>query len=307
MATRLPPLTALRAFDAAARHLSFSDAAAELSVTPAALSQQIKSLEAHLGAEVFRRLNRRVELTEAGETLAPGIGGGFQALREAWSAALRRVQSNSLTVTAGPVFLANYLAPRMGSFVLAHPEVELRFTASLRTLSFDRDGIDLAVRFGPGSDAGYFSEVIFEDWATPMCAPEAAGGLRHPRDLRDRTVIDQDSGPTLMAFERWDTWCAAVGIPVPPSHGPAFSAPDGALSFAAGGGGVVLGRVSLADPLLTAGRLVMPFAQTIRRGLRYRIVCPKGFETSANARLFRTWIREEIALLSRWETDRIFV
>lgn len=307
MNDRLPPLNALRAFDAAARHMSFAQAAAELNVTPAALSQQIKNLEAHLGAPVFHRLTRQVELTEVGHLLAPGIASGFETLLGTWSAALRRVSSQHLTVTAGPVFLSSFLAPRMDAFVQAHPEVELRFAASLRMLSFERDGIDLAVRFGPGADEGYFSEVIFEDWATPMCAPNLADRINEPADVLAHALIQQDSGGRLREFEAWDSWCNAVGLSVPTRTGPEFSAPDAALSYAAGGGGVVIGRISLAEPHIEAGRLVMPLPHTIRRGLRYRIVCPEGFQSSRNAVLFRDWLREEIAQMNRWEEGRVFV
>lgn len=307
MPDRLPPLNALRAFEAAARHMSFSEAAAELNVTPAALSQQVRKLEEHLGAQLFRRLNRRVELTDLGRMLAPGVQAAFQTLGAAWSSARRRVSSAQLTVTAGPVFMSQFLAPRMDRFVAAHPEIELRLTASLRTLSFERDGIDLAVRFGPGNDEGYFSEVIFEDWATPMCAPALAERLLRPEDLARVTLANAESAPSLAAFERFETWCEAVGIETPPARGPVFTSPDAALSFAAGGGGVVMGRFSLAHAALESGRLVMPFPQSIRRGLRYRIVCPHGFETSPAARLFRDWIKEEVRALEAWEEGREFV
>ena len=132
MNERLPPLTALRAFDAAARHMSFQRAAAELNVTPAALSFQIKSLEEHFGAPLFKRLNRAVELTEAGRALAPGAAEGFEALTAAWRSARRSIEANVLTVTAGPAFTAKWLAPRMYAFAQAHPEIELRFAAGLR-------------------------------------------------------------------------------------------------------------------------------------------------------------------------------
>ncbi|NNL18757.1 MAG: LysR family transcriptional regulator, partial [Boseongicola sp.] len=141
MADRLPPLTALRAFDAAARHMSFSKAADELNVTPAALSFQIKSLEDHLGAPVFRRLNRAIELTEAGRVLAPGARDGFATLTAAWRAVQRLTDTSTITVTAGPAFTAKWLAPRMFEFAQAHPEIELRFTATLRLLDFARDDV----------------------------------------------------------------------------------------------------------------------------------------------------------------------
>ncbi len=303
---RLPPLKALRAFEAASRHLSFANAAAELHVTPAALSQQIKSLEAHLGAPVFLRLNRRVELTDIGRMLVPGVVDGFDALQGAWSSALRRVEKQHLTVTAGPVFMANWLAPRMGSFVASHPEVELRFTASLRMLNFERDEIDLAVRFGPGDDEGYFSEEVFVDWVTPMVAPELAEKLKTPADVLALPMIGQDSGGKLAEYESWDLWCDVFGLENG-TRGPLFTSPDAALTYGVNGGGVVLARISLAQHLVQSGQLVMPLRQSLRRALRYRLVCPLGVEKQQNVQFFRDWIREEMKGLEAWGGGREFV
>lgn len=302
---RLPPLNALRAFEAASRHLSFANAAAELHVTPAALSQQIKTLEAHLGAPLFIRLNRRVELTTVGRTLMPGVADGFDALKAAWSSALRRVEKQHLTVTSGPAFMAGWLAPRMGSFVTAHPDVELRFTASLRMLNFERDEIDLAVRFGPGDDEGYFSEVLFNDWVTPMVAPELAEKIKAPQDVIALPMIGQDASQNLADYEKWDAWCAVFGLQNA-ANGPVFTTPDSALTYAVNGGGVVLGRISLAQHLVQSGQLVMPIKESLRRALRYRLVCPSGGEEEPNIRVFREWIRTEMTELDRWSEDRVF-
>ena len=307
MNDRLPPLTALRAFEAAARHMSFAQAAAELHVTPAALSFQIKSLEEHLGALVFHRLNRKVELTDVGHTLVSGVAEGFEALQSAWSTALRRLDQGHLTVTAGPAFMAAWLAPRMSKFVTAHPELELRLAASLKLLNFQRDGIDLAIRFGPVSDQGYFSEILFQDWATPMMTPELAEHIKTPQDLRTQTIIGQGSNEILHLIERWDEWCKITGIEIPKTKGPYFSTPDAALNYAANGGGVVLGRVSLAEPYLTSGRLVAPIKQAVRRELYYRIVCPLGLEDDPNVVIFRDWIKEEVKSLAVFADGREFV
>jgi LysR family glycine cleavage system transcriptional activator len=302
----MPPLNALRAFEAASRHLSFANAAAELHVTPAALSQQIKSLEAHLGAPVFLRLNRRVELTDIGRLLSPGVADGFEALQGAWSAALRRVEKQHLTVTAGPAFMAGWLAPRMGSFVTAHPEIELRFTASLRMLNFERDEIDLAVRFGSGDDEGYFSEEMFVDWVTPMVAPSLADQLKTPQDVCSLPMIKQDSGGRLQNYESWDEWCDVFDLQNNAS-GPVFTTPDAALTYAVNGSGVVLGRLSLAQHLLQAGQLVMPVKESLRRNLRYRLVCPLGVEEEPNVKVFRSWIKAEMSGLESWSDGRVFV
>jgi LysR family glycine cleavage system transcriptional activator len=302
----MPPLNALRAFEAASRHLSFANAAAELHVTPAALSQQIKSLEAHLGAPVFLRLNRRVELTDIGRMLSPGVADGFEALQGAWSSALRRVEKQHLTVTAGPAFMAGWLAPRMGSFVTAHPEIELRLTASLRMLNFERDEIDLAVRFGSGDDEGYFSEEMFVDWVTPMVAPSLADQLKSPQDVCDLPMIKQESGGRLQDYESWDEWCEVFDLPKNAS-GPVFTTPDAALTYAVNGSGVVLGRLSLAQHLLQAGQLVMPLRESLRRNLRYRLVCPLGVEEESNVKVFRSWIKTEMSALEGWSDGRVFV
>ena len=148
MNDRLPPLTALRAFEAAARHMSFAKAAGELNVTPAALSYQIKALEADLGQPVFRRLNRAVELTEAGRALAPGTSDAFATLSTAWRTTKRLNESGVLTITADPAFTSKWLAPRLYKFAQAHPEIELRFNAGLKIADFNRDEVDVAIRFG---------------------------------------------------------------------------------------------------------------------------------------------------------------
>jgi DNA-binding transcriptional LysR family regulator len=198
MSDRLPPLTALRAFDAAARHMSFAKAAAELNVTPAALSFQIKNLEEHLGTPVFHRMNRAVELTDAGRALAPGVADGFVTLAAAWRAAKRTGDSAALTVTAGPAFTAKWLAPRLFAFASAHPDIELRFTASLRLMDFDRDDVDVAIRFGlPREEPGLSMHVLSREWMTPMMTPEMAETYASPSDLAKRAaaVIERSRFP----------------------------------------------------------------------------------------------------------------
>ena len=307
MSDTLPPLTALRAFEAAARHLSFQNAAAELHVTPAALSHQIKSLEDRLGAPVFIRHNRRVELTDLGRILQPGLREGFEAMQAAWSMALRKRNHKQLTVTAGPAFMASFLAPRMSDFVVAHPELEFRMTASLAMLNFQRDGIDLAVRFGGGSDDGYFSEQIFQEWVSPMMTPEMAETLRRPEDLRPDHLIVSNYGQSLAPIEDWGNWLAAVGLPRLKPAGPVFANPEGAISYAANGGGVALARISISEAMVGSGRLVMPFETSLRAELFYRLVCPLGTENDLPVRQFREWMKRQMADLETYSAGRSFV
>lgn len=294
MSDRLPPLTALRAFDAAARHMSFAKAADELSVTPAALSFQIKSLEEHLGAPLFRRLNRAVELTEAGQALAPGAADGFQTLSSAWRAAQRLQDNQSLTVTAGPAFTAKWLAPRLYEFAQAHPEVELRFSASLRIMDFGRDAVDVAIRFGTQAQDGLYSLPLAKEWVCPVMTPTLAEQYPTPESLQDAVLIHDDSISFLKPKRDWAAWFEGMGLNFAATHGPRFSQADHAVDAALAGVGVVLGRRSLVVKDIAEGRLIMPFKHALWTGARFRFLCPAGTETRPQVAAFRDWIISEI-------------
>lgn len=291
MSERLPPLTALRAFDAAARHMSFQQAAAELNVTPAALSFQIKSLEEHMGAPLFRRLNRAVELTEAGRVLAPGAKDGFEMLSAAWRAT-RRLQDNGsvVVVTAGPAFTAKWLAPRLFDFARDHPEIELRFSASLQIKDFNRDEIDVAIRFGLGPDTGLHSMALDEEWVTPVMTPEMAERYPTPESLRDAPLIIDDSVDFLSLSTDWSTWFRAAGVDFAPTHGIHFSQPDHAISTAVSGTGITLGRNTLVHHDIITGRLVAPYRLALGTKARFRILCQQGSEDRPNIKALREWI-----------------
>ncbi len=294
MSLPLPPLTALRAFDAAARHMSFAKAAEELSVTPAALSFQIKSLEAHLGAPLFRRLNRAVELTDAGRALAPDAQAGFETLTNGWRAAQRTQDHQSLTVTAGPAFTAKWLAPRLYDFAQEHPEVELRFSASLRRMDFMRDDIDVAIRFGYGPDPGLYSLPLAKEWVTPVMLPEMAARFPTPESLVDAVLIIDESIDFLDPPTDWAAWSRGIGIaPLVPA-GPRFSQADHAMDAALAGIGVALGRRALVIKDLAEGRLVAPYGKALQTGARFRFLCPEGAETRPQIAAFQEWILREI-------------
>ena len=294
MSDRLPPLTALRAFEAAARHMSFAQAAAELNVTPAALSFQIKSLEEHLGAPVFRRLNRAVELTPEGLALRGGVSEGFDLITTAWRSARRQAQSNVLTVTAGPAFTAKVLAPRMFDFAQAHPEIDLRFSATLRIVDFQRDDIDVAIRFGYPKQDGLFSKVLIEDWIAPMMTPELAERYDTPEKLLDAPLIFDDSIDFLSPRADWAQWFKANGISAPPLKGAHFSQADHAVDAALTGGGIALARSTVAASSLSDGQLVAPFEIALASGANFRFVCPKGHETKPQVEMFAAWLDREI-------------
>lgn len=294
MASHPPPLTALRAFDAAARHMSFARAADELHVTPAALSFQIKSLEDHLGQPLFRRLNRAVELTEAGRSLAPGAAEGFRTLTSAWQSARRLQDTTTLNVTAGPAFTAKWLAPRLYDFARANPDVDLRFSAGLRIMDFDRDEIDVAIRFGYSVDPDLYALPLRREWITPVMTPDLAAQFPDAHSLRTAPLIFDESIDFLRPRCDWPTWFRAVGMDFSPSHGARFSQADHAIDAACAGAGVVLGRRALVAKDLEDGTLVAPYKIAIRTKAQFRFLCLEGAEKRPQVSAFRDWIHGEV-------------
>lgn len=294
MNDRLPPLTALRAFEAAARHMSFAKAAEELHVTPAALSFQIKSLEEHLGQPLFRRLNRAVELTEAGRTLSPGTSEAFDRLHTAWRATRRLSDTQTLNITAGPAFTAKWLAPRLYEFARAHPDIDLRFSASLRLVDFDRDEIDVAIRFGYGKDEGLYAIQLRREWVIPAMTPELAARFPTIDSLRDAPLLYDDSIDFLDPPCDWPTWFRANGVDFAPTHGAHFSQADHAVDAALSGAGVVLGRRAMVVKHLAEGQLVAPFPLALETKAHFRFLCQKGAENRPQIAAFRHWMLSEI-------------
>ncbi|KCV81142.1 DNA-binding transcriptional activator GcvA [Actibacterium atlanticum] len=294
MSDRLPPLTALRAFEAAARHMSFAKAAEELNVTPAALSFQIKSLEEHLGQQVFHRLNRAVELTEAGRALAPGTRDGFDALNAAWRATQRLQDDTTLTITAGPALTAKWLAPRLYEFARAHPEIDLRFSTTLRVVDLERDGVDVAIRFGQGEDDGLYSIAARKEWMIPVMTPELAEQFPTPESLTKAPLLFDESIRFLDPPCDWPMWFRAAGINFEPTRGSHFSNADHAIDAAVAGVGVVLGRRPMIIKDVLEGRLCMPFKLAIETDARFRFICLQGAETRPKIAAFRDWFLAEI-------------
>lgn len=294
MTDRLPPLTALRAFEVAARHMSFALAASELNVTPAALSFQIKSLEEHLGQPLFVRLNRAVKLTEAGRMLAPGASAGFTELTKAWRMTRRLKDNATLTVTAGPAFTAKWLAPRLYEFARAQPDIDLRFTASLRLMDFVHDEIDVAIRFGNGPDPGLYSRPLRQEWVTPVMSPEMAAQYPTPSSLRNAPLMFDNSINFLDPPCDWTTWFRAVGMDYTPTHGAHFSQADHAVDAALAGAGIVLGRRAMVIKDLHEGRLVAPYKVALGLKAHFRFLCPLGAETRPQIAAFEKWILDEI-------------
>lgn len=295
MSDRLPPLTALRAFDAAARHMSFQNAAAELNVTPAALSFQIKALEDHLGRKLFRRLNRAVALTEAGRALAPGAEEGFATLARAWAAARRAGETRTLTVTAGPSITARWLAPRIFDFASAHPDVDLRFAATFRLLDFETDEIDVAMRFTYDPDPGLHAVDLGPEWFIPVMAPDLAERYPTAQSLTTAPLLSEGSVRFLRPRCDWPAWFRASGIDHDPSYVARFSQADHAVDAAISGAGVLLVWRSVVARDLAEGRLVAPIPLAIESRAGLKLLCRKGAETRPQIAAFLDWVQGETA------------
>ena len=298
MVRQLYPLNALRAFEAAARHLSFVRAAEELHVTPAAISHQVKGLEEFLSVQLFRRLPRGLLLTDAGQIFLPELREGFGRL----DAAVERVSEvdarGPLMISVAPAFAAKWLVPRLDRLSVAHPDIDLGISASLGVVDFKRDSIDAAIRLGRGSYPGLESTKLFDEFMTPMCSPHLLEGnqpLHTPDDLRHYLLLHDDALDFDPTAPKWSTWLEAVGAKsVDPSRGPRFSHPDHSLPAAIEGAGVVLGWCNLAAADLAAGRLITPFDLVLPMGLGFYFVCPEAHTDRPKIAQIREWLLEEV-------------
>lgn len=297
MADRLPPLNALRAFATAARHLSIAKAAQELNVTPAAVSQQIKLLESHLGVALFRRLNRALALTEAGQACLPGLIDGFARLADAVARVALVTESGVLTVSVAPSFAAKWLVPRLDSFREACPGIDVRISASMQLTDFARDAVDLAIRYGGGNYPGSQVERLLPEMVFPVCSPVLMQGkdaLVSPDRLVAHTLLHDDNPEQDETCPDWRMWLRAAKVDgVDPGRGPRFNQSSLVLEAAINGRGVALAKSQLAAADLRAGRLVKPFELSFPVAFAYYIVCPHPSAELPKVRRFRTWLKAE--------------
>lgn len=320
MSKRLPPLGALRAFEASARHLSFKKAASELYVSPAAISHQISTLETYLGVQLFERLNRSLNLTDIGRAGLASISSGFQAL-QAGVEAMRVTQSSAtLSVSAGPAFAAKWLVPRLQRFVTDHPDVDVRIGASLHAVDghnaeaqAEAEGMDelhndsdIEVRFGDGtqlgngSQPGVVAEKLLTVNLTPVCNPQLLEGehaLRTPHDLRHHNLLHDDAVSAIDGHPDWAAWLSLAGATdVNPGRGSHFTHGALAMQAAADGLGVALAMDAMAAADIAAGRLVAPFAIKLPLRWGYYIVSPASRARLPAVTAFREWLLREARL-----------
>jgi LysR family transcriptional regulator, glycine cleavage system transcriptional activator len=296
---RLPPLNALRAFEAAARHLSFNAAAEELNVTPAAISHQIKALEADLGVKLFRRLNRAVRLTDAGQACLPGLRDGFERIAAAVTRARQGDSLGLLTVTASPAIASKWLVPRLERFRAKHPQIDLRIDASMRMVDFVREDVHVGLRYGTGNYPGLHTELLLRSEIFPVCSPALLKGkhpLRKPEDLRHHTLIHDETATLDPRGPDWAMWLRAAGISdIDTSHGLRFNQVALAMDAAIGGRGVTLARDVFAAADIAAGRLVQPFDKVMPADFAIYVVMPPALVTAPKIKAFRDWLFEEAA------------
>jgi len=311
MTYRLPPLNALRAFEAAARHLSFKNAAIELSVTPTAVSHQIKSLEQFLDLPLFRRLARALELTPQGEAMLPKVREGLECFAVAVENAHEHVAGGRLLVLAPPSFATRWLVPRLRRFTLSQPSLNLHIIRSRSVIDGEPsvaapvpDSVDLreedsqvVIRFGLGNYPGFRVDRMFGSDYIVVCSPkllQSAAPLREPADVRFQILLHDDSISNERARPSWEEWLRLAGVAgVDVSAGPHFS--DSGLAFVAAidGLGIALASRPLVAVAIAEGRLVAPFDITVAQQYAYYMVTPEAISDRPAVKALRRWLLEE--------------
>jgi LysR family transcriptional regulator, glycine cleavage system transcriptional activator len=300
----LPPLNGLRAFEAAARHLSLTKAAAELNVSPGAISHQIRGLEALLGVQLFERRVRAIVLTAAGKLLYPGVQTGFVHLREAVAGLKQSDTARVLVVSTPPGLTAKWLAPRLYRFANAHPEIDTRISSSLDNADFTTDGVHVAIRQmaeHPAPDPALDMEKLVTLSLVPVCSPsfrERHGPLNTARHLARVPLIHDETFLRRANVPTWTDWFRAGGIDhVDISRGLTFNTCDHALDAASEGAGVLLAQNILAYDHVRSGQLVIPVALALSPGRAYYLVHPRRGGERPQIEIFSRWLKDEFAAL----------
>ncbi|MEX4007081.1 transcriptional regulator GcvA [Neoaquamicrobium sediminum] len=293
MPRKLPPLMSLPAFEAAARHLSFSKAAAELNVTHGAVSRAVRNLEDKLGIRLFDRGTRSVRLTDAGTAYAAAVGESLDRIAAATMSATAARPQRTLNVSTSDGFAGRWLVPRLHRFHRSHRDIDVRLSTSGALVDFLRDGIDIAIRYGAGGYEGVVSELLSDETVSPVCSPQLLQGdhpLRQPSDLRHHRLIHDN-------FRiGWAAWLEHAGLDgIDPESGVTFEAAAYAVEAAVQGEGVLLGRSVLVSADLAGGRLLRPFDLALESRWKYYVVYPEGALRQKSVRAFRGWIFDEMA------------
>lgn len=304
MQDTLPPLVALRAFEAAGRHLSFKNAAEELNVTPAAISQQIKLLEDRLDVPLFVRQTRALELTEYGQKLLPKIREGFEAFRVGLGK-IKPMVDRTLRITAPPSFTTRWLIPRLSAFWAKHPDVALRIASTPDSIDQSNtcapptpsdNGLDVYIRFGSGHYPGWEVVPIFTPECIPVCAPgilQDGAPIIKPADLLQHVLIQDETTSGAENPMDWSVWLSDHGVHSElAERGPRFSNSLLAIEAAINGQGVALALKPLIQTDLDSGRLVTPFEGGVPSPYTYCLVYKGGNVREGSVKAFCDWLRE---------------
>lgn len=311
MHSALPPLSALRAFEAAARHLSLTQAARELNVTAGALSHQIRGLEEFLGVKLFERRVRAIALTTAGKQLYPGLQIGFTHIREAVASLDIAQAAHVLVLSTSPGLTSKWLARRLYRFGDAHPDIDVRISSSAANANFATDGVDLAIRnmpVDPAPDNALEKEKLVDITYIPVCSPrllEKHGPVKNARALAGLPLIHDESMSARGASPNWANWFKAAGVDhVDLQRGLRFNSADHALDAAAESAGVLLTHDILAYEDLRTGRLIIPVKFAFPAGRTFSLVWAKGRKPAPAVEAFRRWIKAEADALD-WRGIRV--
>jgi LysR family glycine cleavage system transcriptional activator len=299
----LPGLGAFKTFEAAARHRSFSRAAEELGVTPAAVSYLVREVEAQLRVKLFHRTSRTVHLTDAGEILNTAVAGALADIGRAVERVTGADGAPRLNVTATPSFAIKWLVPRLNRFLQLFPDVDVRVDMSRHPVDFAREEMDLGIRFGTGDYPGLQADRLLTDTVSPVCSPKLLKGkrpLRHPRDLRHHALIHVDWQGHGETWPTWQMWMMSAGLTgIDATRGIHFDQGVLALQAAIDGQGVALGDSTLIATDLAARRLVQPFELSLAAPPRfaYWIVVPPRSADRPLVAEFRAWLLAEAAAM----------
>lgn len=288
------PLNALRSFDAAARRLSFAGAAGELGVTPAAVSVQVRRLEEWVGAPLFLRGHRSIALSATGEKLAPRLTALFGEMERLISD-VADLDAQTLQVSAMPSFASKWVAPRIGRFLGRHPGMQVRMTGGDGRSDFDRDGVDVGLRYGDGDYPDLHRDLIARATAFPVCSPALAAAWPDPAAIPAALLLQDESSLVAPGLPTWSIWFAAAGIDRDVEGGARFGNSHMALSAAVAGQGFALGITPLVDDDIAAGRLVRPFDTAVDSSFGFWFVCRGDRVGEAKIAAFRDWVLAEAA------------